>query len=233
VLPNTGWIVFEHNGSTPVQHEDVIQVSDNLAVSASRELLESLVQARGKERLLLVLGYAGWGPAQLDSEISQGAWIPVDFDHGLVFDTPYDERWGASLRSLGIDPARLSLSAPGARAFDMGERAQFQLMPMAIAAIEQILDWGVENIAATLTERTTAIAARAEALGLRAAPADQRAGHYLGLRFRDGVPGGLLDQLVRRRVYVSGRGDSVRVTPHLYTTESDVDRFFEALEEVL
>jgi putative transcriptional regulator len=112
VLPNTGWIVFEHNGSTPVQHEDVIQVSDNLAVSASRELLESLVQARGKERLLLVLGYAGWGPAQLDSEISQGAWIPVDFDHGLVFDTPYDERWGAALRSLGIDPARLSLSAP-------------------------------------------------------------------------------------------------------------------------
>jgi selenocysteine lyase/cysteine desulfurase len=169
-------------------------------------------------------------------------WLLGPYSLGFVYVAP-EHQGGRPLehgwigRAGAEDFARLvdytDAPAPGARAFDMGERAQFQLMPMAIAAIEQILDWGVENIAATLTERTTAIAARAEALGLRAAPADQRAGHYLGLRFRDGVPGGLLDQLVRRRVYVSVRGDSVRVTPHLYTTESDVDRFFEALEEVL
>jgi len=122
---------------------------------------------------------------------------------------------------------------PNARAFDMGQRAQFQLMPLAIDALEQILDWGVENIAATLSERTTVIAQRAEMLGLRAAPPETRAGHYLGLRFSDGVPPGLSELLARRQVYVSVRGESVRVTPHLYNTDEDIDRFFEALEEVI
>ena len=61
---------------------------------------------------MLVLGYAGWGPSQLDAEISQGAWIPVDLDERIVFDTPYDERWASALRTLGIDPARLTTAAP-------------------------------------------------------------------------------------------------------------------------
>lgn len=113
VLPNTGWIVFEQGESSPPrEYEDVIKVSDSLAVSASRELLETLVQENGTSRMFLVLGYAGWGPSQLDDEIAQGAWIPVDFDERIVFDTPFDERWSAALRSLGIDPARLALSAP-------------------------------------------------------------------------------------------------------------------------
>jgi selenocysteine lyase/cysteine desulfurase len=169
-------------------------------------------------------------------------WLLGPYSLGFLYVAP-EHRGGQSLehnwiaRAGAEDFARLvdytDAPAPGARAFDMGERAQFQLMPMAIAAMEQILAWGVQNIAATLTERTSAIAARAAALGLRSAPATTRAGHYLGLRFRDGVPEGLLDQLVRRKVYVSVRGDSVRVTPHLYTTDGDVDRFFEALEEAL
>jgi selenocysteine lyase/cysteine desulfurase len=169
-------------------------------------------------------------------------WLLGPYSLGFVYVAP-EHQGGQPLehnwigRAGAEDFARLveytDAPAPGARAFDMGERAQFQLMPMAVAALEQILAWGVENIAATLTERTGAIAARAAALGLRSAPAESRAGHYLGLRFRDGVPSGLLDQLARRNVYVSVRGDSVRVTPHLYTTNGDVDRFFEALEEAL
>lgn len=111
VAPDTGWIVFDQardkNGS-----DEIVQVSDRLAVSASRELLENIVQGKGPGRLLLVLGYAGWGPGQLDAEISQGAWIPVDLDETIVFDTPYEERWASSLRILGIDPARLTASAP-------------------------------------------------------------------------------------------------------------------------
>lgn len=112
VAPQTGWVVFEPSAQT-ADADDVVQVSERLAVSASRELLERLIAAeRPDGRLLLVLGYAGWGPGQLDGELAQGAWIPVDFDERIVFETPYEERWETALRSLGIDPARLSLLTP-------------------------------------------------------------------------------------------------------------------------
>jgi putative transcriptional regulator len=111
VAPQTGWIVFEQR---PIEDpsEEIVRLSERLAVSASRELLEKLVLHRGPERMVLVLGYAGWGPGQLDTEIAQGAWIPVDFDDRIVFDTPFDERWSSALRILGIDPARLSMTGP-------------------------------------------------------------------------------------------------------------------------
>ncbi len=111
VAPDTGWLVFEQEA--PWANEDqVVRVSDHIAVSASRELLESMVSGPAPGKLMLVLGYAGWGPGQLDAEIAQGAWIPVDIDEKIVFDAPYDERWALALRTLGIDPARLTLTAP-------------------------------------------------------------------------------------------------------------------------
>jgi len=122
---------------------------------------------------------------------------------------------------------------PGARRFDMGERANFQLMPMAKRALEQILDWGVENIAATLRTKTDALAARANALGLLTSGPDLRAPHFLGVRFPGEAPNGLLQHLAGRNVYVSLRGTSMRVTPHLYNNEEDADRLFNALEECL
>src|SRR5262245_754445 len=111
VAPDTGWLVFEQ---TPGRSfgDEVVRVSERLAVSASRELLEQTVQGQGPDRVMLVLGYAGWGPSQLDAEIAQGAWIPVDLEERIVFETPYEERWASALRTLGIDPARLTTAAP-------------------------------------------------------------------------------------------------------------------------
>src|SRR5689334_23324223 len=111
VAPHTGWVVFEPDEAVAAGAE-IVRVSDKLAVSASRDLLEKLIAEKSSGRLLLVLGHAGWGPGQLDSEITQGAWIPVDFDDKIVFETPFDERWAGTLRILGIDPARLSLVTP-------------------------------------------------------------------------------------------------------------------------
>lgn len=123
---------------------------------------------------------------------------------------------------------------PGARRFDVGERSNFVLVPMLNAALEQILDWGVEAVEATLAARTADVAARAARLGLGSAPAELRAGHFLGLRFPGGaLPDGLLAALAAERVYVSIRGASMRVTPHLYNTDEDVDRLFAALTGVL
>lgn len=118
---------------------------------------------------------------------------------------------------------------PGALRYDMGERSNFHLMPMAHAALTQILDWTVAEIAETLSAKTATIAERAAELGLMTGPSDLRAGHFLGVRFPSGVPADLPARLAGQKIYVSVRGDSMRITPHLYNTEHDVDRLFEAL----
>jgi selenocysteine lyase/cysteine desulfurase len=122
---------------------------------------------------------------------------------------------------------------PGAQRFDMGERSNFHLLPMANEAMRRIHGWGVGEIATTLARTTTAIADRARSLGLTSAPAALRAGHFLGLRFPTSVPDGLLASLASNHVHVSVRGDSMRVTPHLYNTDEDVDRLIHALEIAL
>lgn len=120
---------------------------------------------------------------------------------------------------------------PGARRFDVGEAANFALLPMARAALGQILEWGVETIHATLCEMTAYLATEASALGLRSADGAYRAGHFLGLRFPAGAPQGLLADLQADQVYVSLRGSALRVSPHLYNDRADLDRLLDRLEQ--
>jgi selenocysteine lyase/cysteine desulfurase len=128
---------------------------------------------------------------------------------------------------------------PGARRFDVGERSNFALTPAARAALEMILGWGVGNVQATLAARNGAIAARArDAFGLSVADDRRRAGHFLGLRFDgpnypDGVPADLPAKLAADNVFVSVRGRSMRVTPHLYNTDADIERLFRSLQAAL
>ena len=113
VAPDTGWIVCEHDVGVALAQGELVRVSEGLAVSASRDLLIAMLRDGTTHPMLLALGYSGWGPGQLDQEISQGAWIPVDLDETIVFQTPIEERWAAALRTLGIDPARLTAASPG------------------------------------------------------------------------------------------------------------------------
>jgi selenocysteine lyase/cysteine desulfurase len=122
---------------------------------------------------------------------------------------------------------------PGARRFDMGERSNFALLPAAEAGLRQISAWGVDNLRETIEGLADAIVERVQPLGLSVLPKDRRAPHYLGLRTERQLPPQLLPELARRQVFVSVRGSSIRVTPHVYNTEADVDRFVEALEAVL
>jgi hypothetical protein len=86
-------------------------------------------------------------------------------------------------------------------------------MPVADASLKLIADWTVPRILATLARRTEAIAARARAEFGIDLPSDRRAGHYLGLRFRSGVPADLPGRLAAEHVHVSVRGAAMRVTP--------------------
>ena len=123
---------------------------------------------------------------------------------------------------------------PGARRFDVGERSNFALMPAAGCSIELLLGWGVANIQATLRRRTDAIAERARAeLGIDSVPDARRAGHYLGLRFSDGIPADLPARLAAGNVHVSVRGTAMRVTPHLWNTDADVEKLFAVLREAV
>ena len=118
----------------------------------------------------------------------------------------------------------------GARRFDVGERSNFALMPIADASLKLIAEWTVPAILTNLTRRTEAIAARARAeLGIESVPSARRAGHYLGLRFPGGIPADLPPRLAAQNVHVSVRGAAMRVTPHLWNTDADVERLFAVL----
>ncbi len=107
VSPETGWVIFDQK---TVAHpsEGVLSLTPELGVSANLEVLEEIARGDGPDSYLMMLGYAGWGPGQLDQEIREGSWIAVDLDPKLVFRTPVEDRWSAALATLGIDPARMA-----------------------------------------------------------------------------------------------------------------------------
>lgn len=121
----------------------------------------------------------------------------------------------------------------GARRYDMGERSNFALMPAAMAALEQIRAWKVEEIAATLAELCSHIERQAAQLGLLTPPAEYRAPHLIGLRSAAALPSGLPERLESARIFVSVRGNSIRISPHLYNTHEELDRLFAVLGEAL
>ena len=122
---------------------------------------------------------------------------------------------------------------PGARRFDVGARTNFTLAPMAIAALEQVLEWTVPGIAGALAATTAAIERGARARSLDAIPASDRGPHIVGIRLPDPRPGDLVGRLAERDVYAGVRSSWLRVAPHLHTTEADVDRLFAALDAAL
>jgi selenocysteine lyase/cysteine desulfurase len=119
--------------------------------------------------------------------------------------------------------------APGARRFDMGERSNFIILPMAVTALRQLLDWSVPEIGRRIGLIAASILAGAASLGYHAASTDRQATHLFGLRRRGGLPADLAVRLHAANVFVSIRGDAIRVSPHVYNTEADVSQFLAAL----
>ena len=91
--------------------EATLTLTDTLALTTSRDILDALAQDRGPQRALVALGYAGWGAGQLEEELAANAWLTLPADTDLIFDTPYEQRLSSAAARLGID---LRLLAPGA-----------------------------------------------------------------------------------------------------------------------
>jgi putative transcriptional regulator len=85
-----------------------LRVTDALALTASLDVLKAIAEGGGPREGLLALGYAGWGPGQLDAEIQQNAWLSVSCDERLLFDGDSDTKWRRALAKLKVDPLLLS-----------------------------------------------------------------------------------------------------------------------------
>ena len=87
--------------------EGTIDVAGAFCVSGSLDVLRAIAQGRGPSIWQVALGYAGWGPGQLESEIANDAWHVTKLDHSLLFDMNPPDRWRSAMERDGIDPARL------------------------------------------------------------------------------------------------------------------------------
>jgi selenocysteine lyase/cysteine desulfurase len=119
----------------------------------------------------------------------------------------------------------------GARRFDMGERSNFALLPAAVRAMKQLLEWDVAQISKAIGVLNRQLAAAAAELGFLSPPDHLRAPHYLCLRKKSGIPRELPEMLAREKVFVSVRGSSIRVTPHLYNSAADAERLISCLKQ--
>jgi selenocysteine lyase/cysteine desulfurase len=140
---------------------------------------------------------------------------------------PLEENWANRAGAEDFADAAPPASAyrPGARRFDAGQRSNFVLVPMAIAALEQVLDWGVHEIAAALAPVTARIEEHARAIGLDPVPARHRAPHMLGIGLSPGMP----ERWSAEHVHIELLGSVMRVSPHLHVADGDLEMLLAAL----
>ena len=121
----------------------------------------------------------------------------------------------------------------GARRFDMGERDHFISMEMASIGMEMMAEWGSQAIVERLAMLTARLADGLCGGAVDVPEARVRAPHILSLCFRDGMPEGLVKRLAAENIHVAPRLGRMRISPHVYNDEHDVDRFIEAFHRLM
>lgn len=105
VQPDRGFVIHSSDAHS---WESSMEVGDGLVVTTSRDILKAISRGEGPERMILALGYAGWDAGQLEAELCQNAWLTAPSDQTIVFNVPFEARWHAAARALGVDMNRLS-----------------------------------------------------------------------------------------------------------------------------
>ena len=96
--------------SPEYERDGTLIVDDQMSLTATVDVLRSIAAGCGPRKQLFALGYAGWGPGQLDQEINENAWMIVDADESLVFDTGLEGKWDLALAKIGIHAGQLSMN---------------------------------------------------------------------------------------------------------------------------
>lgn len=94
--------------SADYTHPDTLVVDEKVGLTATMDVLRALAGGNGPRNAILALGYAGWGPGQLESEIRENAWLSVPYDDALVFDVANEDKWERAFNSIGVDLSVLS-----------------------------------------------------------------------------------------------------------------------------
>lgn len=94
--------------SSDYQHNATLQVDEQVSLTATVDILREIAEGGGPRRCLLALGYAGWGPGQLESELHKNGWLSVGADENLVFGPDLDSKWEQAMSKVGVDYNMLS-----------------------------------------------------------------------------------------------------------------------------
>jgi len=89
-------------------YESTMQITPELHLTSSKDVLEKIVQQQGPEHFMLILGYTGWDAGQLEAEILENNWLIADASNTIIFHTPPELRWALAAQSLGVDKSHLS-----------------------------------------------------------------------------------------------------------------------------
>ncbi|MGD0508447.1 MAG: aminotransferase class V-fold PLP-dependent enzyme [Terriglobales bacterium] len=168
-------------------------------------------------------------------------WLLGPYSVGLLYvapkwqgGIPLEENWiqRANARDFSSLILYTEKYDEGAQRFDMGERSNFALLPAAVRAMKQLLEWKVAQVSETSGALNRRLANAAASLGFFAPSEPLRAPHYLALRRKEPIPKELPEILAREKVFVSIRGSSIRVTPHVYNTAEDGERLIACLRRI-
>lgn len=169
-------------------------------------------------------------------------WLLCPYGFGLLYVSerwrdarPLEETWLARRNAEDFTALTKYTDTymPGARRFDVGEKCTATILPGAIAALEQIQKWGVENIAASLSAINARIAAHLAQLGCRLPVKTQRCPHMFGAQLPETCTVDLVAKLKTMNIHISQRGKSLRFAPHLHVNEHDVERLILASGELI
>lgn len=107
VQPERGFVLHE----APGRWDSTLQVSDSIALTTSRDILEAIARGEGPKKVLVALGYAGWSKGQLEREIVDNAWLNAPADKSIIFEQPSAQRWKAAAELMGVDISLLTTQA--------------------------------------------------------------------------------------------------------------------------
>jgi len=111
VQTERGFVLHDRLGEDGGHYNSTLSIPGGLEMTTSKDVLEALAHGAGPKRVLITLGYAGWGAGQLEDELSRNGWLNVNADPGIIFDTPVEQRYERALSLLGIDRGMLSQEA--------------------------------------------------------------------------------------------------------------------------
>ena len=107
-----GFVLHEPTGGGAQGcYNSSLKIEGGLEMTTSKDVLEALANGAGPKKVLVTLGYSGWGAGQLEDEMSRNGWINVVAERGIIFDTPVEKRYERALSLLGIDARMLSQEA--------------------------------------------------------------------------------------------------------------------------